>query len=78
MLSGRFAEQPLQALKARISWDRVKYRLIARRAAAEAKYSEQLIRLGYARDGEVLTLWPSAVLIHLEIADFLEKVFEKK
>ncbi|UCH21221.1 MAG: DEAD/DEAH box helicase [Deltaproteobacteria bacterium] len=33
MLTGRFAENPLQALKARISWDRVNNRLIARRGS---------------------------------------------
>ena len=33
MLSGRFADSPLQALKARISWDKVNNRLIARRGS---------------------------------------------
>ena len=33
MLSGRFADIPLQALQARISWDRVNNRLIARRGS---------------------------------------------
>ncbi len=33
MLSGRFAESPLQVLQARISWDRVNNRLIARRGS---------------------------------------------
>ncbi|MBW2410300.1 MAG: DEAD/DEAH box helicase, partial [Deltaproteobacteria bacterium] len=33
MLTGRFSEHPLHALKARISWDRVNQRLIARRGS---------------------------------------------
>ena len=33
MLSGRFADSPLQALKPRISWDRVNNQLIARRGS---------------------------------------------
>jgi ATP-dependent Lhr-like helicase len=33
MLTGRFSEHPLHALKARISWDRVNHRLIARRGS---------------------------------------------
>ena len=35
MLSGRFSDTPLQALKARLNWDRVNQRLIARRGSRQ-------------------------------------------
>ena len=41
--------------------NRIEIAEINNRTVAEAKYSAQLIRMGYAREGEVLTLWPSAV-----------------
>ena len=35
MLSGRFADAPLQALKARLNWDRINQRLVARRGSRQ-------------------------------------------
>jgi ATP-dependent Lhr-like helicase len=33
MLTGRFTDSPLQALKARINWDKVNHKLIGRRGS---------------------------------------------